>query len=275
MINCLLIVALPAEARPLIDHFKLKSVESDVYRRYSSESIALVETGIGKLNAAGATAATLGVLKQVQGRLPVCLNVGLAGSALPIGTLLTAHSVVDQASGKKWFPQLTWKSNQSSKTSSVQVLTVDAPREEYESTIAFDMEAAGVFSSAVKFTTLEFIQSLKIVSDNTESPVSAINKSFASDLIEQQRDSIEHAVIQLTSLANALPDTQASTQLLNNLCRNIRCSATQKSILQSLLRQYQTCFDTLPPHETIESYTHAKALISFLESSVAAAPRAY
>ena len=275
MIACLLVVALPAEARPLIDHFKLKTAETEFYRVYRAGSVALVETGIGKLNAAGATAATLVNLRQEQNITPVCINVGLAGAARPLGTLLCAHSVVDQANGKKWFPQLTWQSNQALQLPAIRIATVDVPEQRYTRDLAFDMEASGFYSSASKFTSLEFIQSLKVVSDNPENCISSINKSRAAELIGQHCSSIELVVTKLSELAGLLPDLQASTELLTDLCQHVHCTTTQKSMLQTLLRQYQARFETLPTAEQLAPYTKIKGLIDFLEASLASSARAY
>ena len=57
-------VALPCEARPIIDHYRLKRQDSSVFAKYQNAdaSLALIVSGVGKLNAATALAYSLSSL---------------------------------------------------------------------------------------------------------------------------------------------------------------------------------------------------------------------
>jgi len=271
MIECLICVALPCEARPLIDQFRLKANQPTRFRCYSNEKICLVETGIGKLNAASATAATLSALTQFQSSPPLCLNIGIAGADKPIGSLLNATSIEDCASGKKWDPQQTW--NPIGEPIAVQ--TVDKPQSQYSPENAFDMEAAGVTNSAIKYMTLEFIQCLKVVSDNLQNPISKITPEKASKLIEQHAESIDVAINRLLELYQSLPDSEAIFTLTKNLEESMHFSATQRPLLHTALHQYRSCFKQLPELTQLMNHNNASALINSLNSDIASAPRLY
>ncbi len=84
MIN--LVVALPAEARPLIEFFRLKEKTTiGTFRMYRQEDMSLVISGPGKIAAAAATALLAG--SNTTGKQAAWLNIGIAGHATyAIGT---------------------------------------------------------------------------------------------------------------------------------------------------------------------------------------------
>jgi len=271
MIRCLIVVALPAESRGLIDHFRLKAVQHSRYRQYANQRIILVESGMGKLNAASATAATLSSIEAKQTCPPACLNIGIAGADKSIGSLLCAASIKDCASDKTWFPQTTW----GPVGELTHVQTVDHPQTNYSQDIAFDMEAAGFVHAAVRFVTLEFIQSIKIVSDNPQNSINNIKPRFVTALVNENLSQLELAIERLIDLNDLLPATRDITELLQSVQDSLGLSVTQESIVHALLHQYRACFQKLPELELLVKQNTAKSLIRFLESNVATAPRHY
>ena len=85
------IVALQAEARPLIDKFKLqKSTKFKTFRIFHNTKHRLIVSGIGQVQAAAATGFLLGLLKD---KAEALLNVGLAGHGkLTMGTYIFGKS---------------------------------------------------------------------------------------------------------------------------------------------------------------------------------------
>jgi len=270
MTQCLICVALASEARPIIDRFNLKAKPQSRYRCYSNERITLIESGIGKLNAASATAATLNELS-LHSSPPVCINIGIVGADKELGDLLCAESIADQASGKKWYPQQTW--NPVAET--IALHTVDTPQTQYSANTAYDMEAAGIVNSAIRFMTLEFIQCIKVVSDNPHHCISGVSPKIPSELIEQHCESIELAVDRLLDLRRSLPETSAITDFMQVLELRFRFSATQRPLLLTTLHQYRSRLNHLPSAEQLTSLKNAQALIQFLQSNIASAPRLY
>ena len=102
MIN--LVVALPAEARPLIKHYSLNRQQAhDAFPLYRNERMALVVCGPGKIAAA---TATTWLAELIPGKQRAAwLNIGVAGHAThDIGTGLLVNRISDHASNKSWYP---------------------------------------------------------------------------------------------------------------------------------------------------------------------------
>ena len=73
-----LVVALSAEARPLIEHYRLeRDSEARAFKVFRRDDVALVVAGLGKVAAAAATSFLH--LAAGGGRNAVWLNVGIAG----------------------------------------------------------------------------------------------------------------------------------------------------------------------------------------------------
>lgn len=170
-----LVVALPAEARPLVDRFKLKRLAvRHPYTIYLDDSTALIVTGIGKLSSAMAVSYLAGLSASLaQPRSPsVWLNVGIAGHATEsIGSRYLAHTIYDEESAESWHPTFAFHVKQPL----ARVHTVGHPVEDYldEATL-YDMEAAGFYRAARRLTTRELIHCYKIVSDNREHAASQL-----------------------------------------------------------------------------------------------------
>ena len=96
-----LVVALAAEARPLLAPHRLRGVSGHPYRICAGEQTHLIVSGVGKVAAAAATA----YLRALIGDAPAAwLNIGIAGhGSQAVGTALLAQ-VVDIASGKPFTP---------------------------------------------------------------------------------------------------------------------------------------------------------------------------
>ncbi|NNE92157.1 MAG: hypothetical protein HKN23_10960 [Verrucomicrobiales bacterium] len=162
------VIALKPEADAVIDRFGLKRIRNEQagFPIWHSEETGhwLVLSGIGKANAAAATA----WLQAVSGEpdeAVLWLNFGIAGHRnREIGSLIRAHKITDSATGKSWFPPAVW--DRKHDIESGELLTVDLPTADYPELELVDMEASGFLGTATRFETAERVQVLKIVSDN-------------------------------------------------------------------------------------------------------------
>lgn len=204
--------------------------------------MTLVVSGMGKVKAAGATASALAALP----RNSVCINVGIAGSDLPIGQLVRAHSVTDAATGQHWYPQLTVASD----IPTTSVRTVDQPATGYEKDTSFDMEAAAFIQTAQMYGTSELIQSVKVISDNPAEPLpsesSPFSTTFVSSLIESQLEPLTRFIDQLQRLAAILPAEANLESLLQEWCGLYRFTVTEQRQLRRQLQRYNAIFKQLP-----------------------------
>ena len=264
MSSICLITALPAEARPLISHFGLRAIPHRYLRLYQGNFGYLLQCGVGKLDSAASTAAMLQTLPEVS----AVINIGIAGSEHPVGQTLLAHSVQDQASSKQWFPHLP-PVNQLPDTVSVHVLSVDQPRSNYTSDVAFDMEAAGVFSAASKVLDLAFIHCLKVVSDNAQSSIEAITAQSATDNVSKAIPSIERLMQALPF--DALPTNAEVERLTRSLTQHIHYTITEQHALNQLLHRYNALFDRLPNEIALRTHGNAKTIRRALQTEIDAA----
>jgi len=263
-----LITALPSEAQPLTGYFKLSGLAHPHIRLFKGEHCYLLQCGIGKLNAAAATATMLETLPDVE----AVINVGIAGSDQPIGEVLLAHHIVDGGSGQQWYPHLPPQKHLDN-IKTIGVKTVDKPSRDYTPDTAFDMEAAGIALAATKKLDLAFVHSLKVISDNPAHGIENIN-------MQSVNKGIESALPAVKNLMAALPfDTQVKKHLVDKLLLDIigeiHYTETEKHSLQQLLNRHNALFGRLPDAVELTQYKSAKAIRQQLQQTVSAANVAY
>lgn len=198
--------ALHAEANALIRHFRLKRPHDDhAFACFMADDIWLVESGIGKVNAAAAVA-WLSARAQAENPIenPIWLNIGIAGHAsMAVGRLVRASCIEDNATRQRWYPP----SLADSTLDSCHLLSLDQEVSGYPDNTMIDMEASGFINAANRFTTLELIQSLKVISDNHENPARRFKKQEVDDWITCHLESISRYADQLQQLREEILDT--------------------------------------------------------------------
>lgn len=232
------VIALPAEATSLVQHWRLKkSNRPHPFQLFQCDDIRLVVTGIGKCNSAAATAWLAGINNDQRQRHSIWINIGIAGHGTQaIGTPVTASRVIDTATMQSWYPTLI--NNPMSKSV---VKTVDRPTSQYDSNNTIDMEASGYYQTALRISTTELIQCYKVISDNSEHPLSTITPEHTKSLIGDNIPVIAAQLEILRSLANnsEVIDTSEFETLFH---RQWQFSATQKNQLQRLLHRQLAIF---------------------------------
>jgi len=205
MIN--IVTALHCEAKSVISHFKLKQYQCDSgFNIFINDSISLIVTGVGKLRSSAGTA-------YLQGRInsnsnTAWLNIGIAGhSNHEVGCGFLVHKITDAETGENWHPVLPVNAD----IRSTRLITFNIPNQNYDNDNSlYDMEAAGFYAAASRFSTSDLIQCYKVVSDNDCQSVKNITKSSVANMIGQKIPDIEQIIIKLEELSNQL-------QPLNNL----------------------------------------------------------
>jgi hypothetical protein len=169
------------------------------FRWFRSDEAALVISGIGKLAAAAATSYLHG--RTGEEPFGVWLNFGTAGHRdRPRGDILLAHTVTDAASGERFHPTRL----DGPDLEAVEVRTVDRPEIDFDSDAAYDMEAYGFVAIALRFSTSELVQSIKIVSDNRETTTTAWTAAAVRELVESRVDVVARAADRFREIANDL-----------------------------------------------------------------------
>jgi hypothetical protein len=190
-----LLVALPAEARPLITHFGLKRQQPDGdFPLYRSENIALVRSGVGR-DAAAAAARFLATKWNLH-QPAAWLNIGIAGHATrTVGSPILAKAVHDNATGERWELDLSFAPPCDTEL----LTTLEQPEFDYDRPEAFDMEAAGFIATIKTLDPSAIAHCFKIISDNRANPAKGINGPMVSRLIGDQIETIQSLVQRLTT----------------------------------------------------------------------------
>jgi nucleoside phosphorylase len=192
-----IVVALPAEARPLLEHFRLRDKQHNTaFPLYRNADMALIVSGPGKVAAAAATAllAETGTTRSTT----AWLNIGIAGHAHhAIGSGFIAHRITDSATGKNWYPPQIHDLSMPTEN----LYTVDRPEDDYPTAALYEMEASGFFPVACRFSSSELVQCFKVVSDNRTQATTAVTAKVCAQLITEKLTDIEQLVNTLSGMA--------------------------------------------------------------------------
>lgn len=254
--------ALTCEAKPLIQHWRLKKThEKHPFMLYADAEHVVVITGVGGVAMAGAVAYVLALFPDRQ--YPLLLNLGIAGHVWhSVGALFLAHKIVNTESGKKFYPQLPFMVDCETAT----VATVAKPQIGYPDDCLYDMEAAAFYEIAGKFSSSELIHSLKIVSDNAQSPLENITEPVVEQWVTLQLEKINAVIADLIDFRRRLPviDDELCTQLL----AKFPFTATSAIRLRKLLQNWQIKTGNSELNWLEADAKNAKQLLAWLEEQL-------
>lgn len=266
-----LVVALQAEAQPLITRFGLRCESPrGMFRIYRSESMALVVSGVGKSLSAAATGYLCGCSDGW--RNAPWINIGVAGHRnVDVGELIVANKIVDQSTAHSWYPpQLV--SNVVNST----LITVDKPEESYPERAAYDMEAAGFFPSATRCSSGELVQSIKVISDNPHQSIASLNARSIEQLITKNLSEIEQFINRLSELSIEIKVLPHNGSLPESWAKRWSFSVTQGHRLRRLLQRWKVL---IGDGETLDSVLGAckdgAAVLTALEARLNAEKPTY
>ncbi len=211
--------ALMCEAKPIVEHFKLKKTCDAPFSVFRGSSVLQVGSepleveicvlivGIGALNMA-AGAGWLG--GQISDKPQVWLNIGIAGhSRLDVGCgFIVAKSVDDMGARSHLPPQVAKRSAPLS-----EIISVNVPSGDYPETGALDMECFAFFQTVTKFTESECVQSYKVVSDNPENSMDHLNADVIYRLVKPHTDAIVDYLSSMLQLLTLKPRVFAKLPL--------------------------------------------------------------
>ncbi len=257
------IVALECEAKPLIKHFGFKRcTDETAYSVFRTDHMTLTVSGVGKLAAAGATAYTQG--RYGSNQHAIWLNIGIAGHLnIEVGDCRIAHKITDFERTKHWYPSILFTTS----NATAELLTVSEIETEYEQNYLYEMEASGFYSSACRFSSLELIHALKVVSDNQFSPAETLSRKAVSTLIAGQLNAIETLRNELVFIQQ-----QRATNINLNISlfqSNWHFTTHQLMQLTKLLSQWNLLStDTSPTIDQISHLQSSKQVIKWLSNEV-------
>ena len=223
-----------AEAKNIIDHYGLKKEKSPEMVRFdvfANESIRLVITGVGEINAAAAVSNIGGAY----GISPddEILNVGCGAgfsSDICLGSIFLGNKLTEQMTGRTFYPDMLMKAN----FRECEIVTVARVLDEGCDSVVYDMEAAAVYQAAAFFVGPHRMHFIKLVSDAGE----RIDQSKITELFALQEDKICGYIDRLLSAcADKAPmdDTQSSWNMDRLIC-DMRCSKVMGDQLAQLIK---------------------------------------
>ena len=269
-----LICALKCEAKSLIAHFRLKNCsDSTSFPLYVSQDkqISLTISGVGKINAAAATAFTHAFLQTI--KQDIWLNVGIAGHKdLEIGEVIIAHKIIEQSSQQSWYPQILY----SPPCQSMEVLSCDHPASNYSDAIfsgaVFEMEAAGFYATACRFATSELIHVVKIISDNQQHPADKISTPFVADLLKNKLEIIDQLIASLRQLAKDMDSPNESPDYYDQIIEQWRFTHTERNRLKSCLNRWHVLYPDENPMKVLDGSLQGKDVINQITNKLDTLP---
>jgi len=242
-----IVTALDCEARPLIDHFKLKRCQLfKPFPLYMGGNIKLVVCGIGAHNAIIACAALGGfnsgesIASDKIVTETAWFNIGVGGHLqADVGQPFLAHKVsevsVQQSKTKSFYPCWIGKWP----CQSANIVTVSEPVTDYQPETIYDMEASGFCEAAYRFSTIELVQVLKIISDNNTQSIDLVNKELVIGLLMDQIDLISSIVSTMQDTALEIERLSDKPDNFEYLLNYYRVSVSNQVQLKHLLRRWQ------------------------------------
>ena len=223
-----------AEAKNIIDHYGLKKAKSPETVRFdvfANDSIRLVITGVGEINAAAAVSNIGGAY----GLSPddEILNVGCGagfGNETCLGSIFLGNKLTEQMTGRTFYPDMLMKTN----LMECEIVTVTRVLNEGCDSVVYDMEAAAVYQAAAFFVGPHRMHFIKLVSDAGE----RIDQSKITELFALQEEKICGYIDMLLSVGGnkaSIDDTKSAWNI-DGLISDMRCSKVMGDQLAQLIK---------------------------------------
>ncbi|MAN25204.1 MAG: hypothetical protein CME10_13145 [Gemmatimonadetes bacterium] len=228
-------VALPSEARPLIDFYQLHQYSNpSPFRMFKSDEVCLVISGQGKIATAAAISATATHFHEEPGPW---INVGIVGHAsAPIGEIYLVNQAVEHSTKLTYYPSIPFDTP----LRGSKIITYDKPNSKYTEDCLYDMESSAFFYIGQQFIPAEFAQSIKIVSDNFKHPFKKIKSKDVSEHIGSAIEKITLLTDCMSPLVASWNKIESDPCFYNETLTRWKFSKTQQAELRKLLRQWQT-----------------------------------
>lgn len=266
------VVALSAEAHPLIGYYKLKRLHNiSAFEVYENENVRLIVGGMGKVNAAAATAYLAGLCNT---RAPqVWFNVGIAGgNAAKLGDVVIVNAITDDETSKSYYPSICFDSG----LPQAEIVTVSDPGTKYRQDSLFDMEAAGFFIAANRFAPAELVHCCKIVSDNSEKSFDTISKTSVIEMIQAGLEKIDTVAKKSMVLAKDIGPNEYVESVFKRISERHHFTESQKHTLRLYLQNWLAMTDdTNIQCDDLLNAKDAKSVLITLQKTLSSMPVDY
>lgn len=240
----LLAIALHAEARPVIERFRLKQDASSGLPVFRRDEVWLTVTGTGSMKSAIATTCLLTRVERDEDT--VLFNLGIAGHTqkagkgpVLVGDRFLANKITERSTGRSFYPDLLARTPLAESA----VTTVERPLDRADAGTVepglADMEAAGFYQAAATFLPPHRIGCVKVVSDHLDTR--RLDKNTVGELVAGTLDEFEATVAVYRSIDDGGKDvlTEADLQLVQDIRDRLRLTASRHRMLTDLARSYK------------------------------------
>ena len=252
------VIALAAEARPLLDRWKFTQLESAPFPLYYCEqqNYFLVVSGMGKVRNAAATSylASKIIPLPVKGALSaIWINFGTCGHHnYPLGQGLLVHKIIDISNGNNYYPlRLPYSASATIECHATSQREYPLQGGSKTNASIVDMESAGFFPTACLFSPNELVHLYKVVSDNADNlPTKpALMQKRIIPLLMERIPELHIISDKLRAIASKEFDeghkmAQQIEKWQLDFTAACRWTATQKIQLQALLRKWYVVYYT-------------------------------
>ena len=254
--------ALPCEAKPLVEHFKLKKDTTiQPFAVYLNQDICLTVTGLGKSAMAAGVAYSQALFAGLEH--PVLVNIGIAGHiGHAIGSLFLIDKINDFDSLKSYYPPLVF--TPPCPTANIQ--TLSRPQIDYDPHYLCDMEASAFYETALRFSTGELIHCLKVISDNESSPAENIQPKQVAILIAAHVAAIETLLAELSRLAALI--TAPEPAQFEQLIQRYHFTVSEQGQLKNQLSRWAALTDAQVPEFDKDLLPKSKDVLLWLDQQI-------
>ena len=233
------VVALRAEAKEIIDKYKLYSFDHKgpfpIYRS-KNQDIWLTISGVGQVNSAAASMYLYQISTKLQSS--VWINIGIAGFEKNYGEVFRIDKIISNNNKKTFYPSRVTKNNFSNAT----LMTVDKPGINYSDKYMIDMEGAAFFQTISKVSSHELILIIKIVSDNSRNKLESINTANIHNLFKENFDYIEDCLSEYIKLSKEEHSRKKLPNKFDEIISMFNFTVSQKYILIDLSKKWTAIF---------------------------------
>ena len=265
-LNICWVIALHAEARPIIAKFDMKIISNKllfpVYIN-SENGHALVISGVGSVRSAAAATYLKTLLKINE--YAAWLNVGIAGYFKePIGKMFQILKVLNQDTGEAFFPGLRL----SKFVAGSSLSTVSKPEVNFSDETLYDMEAAGFCETVPLFSCNELTYVFKVVSDAPGKNNSFLTKTVITELIEKNIINLFQLVGAIGVLVEGEKERLSIPPEIVTITENCHFTESNSHKLKQVYRKWKTVFPHKPLNKVDYPLASAKELIAQLENEL-------
>lgn len=238
--------ALYCEAHIFIKQFKMvKNQENTSFQEFYNEAagVRLTITGVGEIAAAAAVGSAYTAYKPTP--KDFLLNVGICAHATKKDGIFLCNKIIEKETGKTFYPDMLYRHNFREET----IVTGMLPwrNELGYGKMLYDMEAAAIYQTGIRFLGPHQMLFLKIISDNgvLNGTADNISKDVSSRQVIQLMENYQDCIFEYIGQLSAIGQEQKhgnyhlhseDETLLETFCTDLHCSKAMRDSMQQYIR---------------------------------------